>query len=273
MADSRRPTDAYICHIAQTEKVFSDLEHSIHNQNDAHFVVEKQFEEVSFEGCDDEVASAFYSGYANAPFKLSKLQFWRSYPIIPDTIPFLVPHIRTLEIFCHTDLEIPDALGKLSKLTHLQLGNHGFRHLPDSICNLSELRLLDLSCASDLRHLPDKIRNLSNLEILEIGTEESSHLEGLPDSIGRLTDLTRIDVVTESSAFAHLPDSVGCLGSLKRLSIWARGFHALPANIGNLTNLETLTLDVGTSMPTLPESLGNLAQVRFFFRGYHVCFL
>ena len=85
--------------------------------------------------------------------------------------------------------------------------------LPDSIGNLTKLRILDLS-SNDLRELPDSIGNLKNLE--ELYLSKNYQFSKLPDSIGNLENLKILEL--NGTNLSTLPESMGSLANLKDLS-------------------------------------------------------
>lgn len=74
--------------------------------------------------------------------------------------------------------ELPEEIGELKFLRRLLLGCK-ITELPDSICNLSSLKFLDISY-NPISTLPENIGNLANLEELDISHTE---ITSLPDSI------------------------------------------------------------------------------------------
>lgn len=74
--------------------------------------------------------------------------------------------------------ELPEEIGELKYLWRLLL-NCKITELPDSICNLSSLRFLDISY-NPISALPENIGNLANLEELDISHTD---ITTLPDSI------------------------------------------------------------------------------------------
>src|SRR5215471_8836123 len=62
----------------------------------------------------------------------------------------------------------------------------------------------------------------------------------LPDSVGNLTALTRLDL--SDNQLTALPESVGNLTALTTLDLSDNQLTALPESVGNLTALTTLDL-------------------------------
>ena len=85
---------------------------------------------------------------------------------------------------------LPDTIGNLSQLKLLWLYNNKLNTLPDTIGNLSQLKELYLG-DNNLTTLPDTIGNLSQLNILYL---DNNNLTTLPDTIGNLSQLTYLSL-------------------------------------------------------------------------------
>lgn len=78
---------------------------------------------------------------------------------------------------------IPDWIGELVNLETIDFYKDNILQLPDSICNLTKLKLLDVSWNEGLAALPANMGNLSNLQNLDIS---HTAITELPDSIWNL---------------------------------------------------------------------------------------
>ena len=137
-------------------------------------------------------------------------------------------------------------------LTELNLWNRGLTEIPDSIVNLTNLRILYLS-NNQLTSLPDSIGNLTNLIFLDL---HYNQLTSLHDSIGNLTNLRKLNL--SNNQLRSLQDSIGNLTNLTELDLSYNPLKSLPDSIGNLTNLERLNLDYNDQLTSLPDSIENL---------------
>jgi Leucine-rich repeat (LRR) protein len=151
-------------------------------------------------------------------------------------------------------LSLPDALGHLTQLHKLWLGDNRLTFLPDSFGNLTQLKLLWID-SNQLSALPDSFGNLAHLEVLEI---ENNRLTALPDSFGNLAHLEVLEI--ENNQLTALPDSFGNLTQLQFLWLQINKLTALPDSFCNLTKLEDLRLE-RNELTTLPDSFGNLTQL------------
>ena len=178
---------------------------------------------------------------------------------------------------------LPDSIGQLAALEILKLG--GQPHLvglPDSIGHLTTLQMLNLSQCCGLVRLPDSIGHLTALQTLDLS--QCCRLVGLPDSIGQMTALTKLDLVCgllKDSRYNYswdvdtpwvadspgslicLPYSIGQLAELEILSLRGQ-IHLvqLPDSIGHLTALQMLDLSLCRGLVGLPDSIGHLTALQ-----------
>ncbi|MEI8301230.1 MAG: leucine-rich repeat domain-containing protein, partial [Chlamydiota bacterium] len=148
---------------------------------------------------------------------------------------------------------LPDVFGypELSHIAELFLYDNQLTALPDSISQLTALRVLTLK-NNQLTTLPESIGQLTALQILGL---EGNQLTTLPESIGQLTALRILSL--EGNQLTTLPESIGQLTALHGLSLDGNQLTTLPESIGQLTALQGLSLD-GNQLTTLPESIGQL---------------
>jgi internalin A len=90
--------------------------------------------------------------------------------------------------------------------------------------------------------------DLSNMELTE-----------LPESLGQLTQLQKLSLW--GNQLTALPESLGQLTQLQKLNIHSNELTALPESLGGLTQLQMLLLAVN-QLTALPESLGQLTQLQ-----------
>ncbi|KAE9607388.1 hypothetical protein Lal_00026766 [Lupinus albus] len=104
--------------------------------------------------------------------------------------------------------------------------------------------------------LPVSIGKLS--EVTEIDLSEN-RIMALPTTIEGLKALTKLDL--HSNQLINLPNSFGELISLTHLDLHANRLKSLPASFGNLINL--IDLDLSSNVFThLPETIGNLSSLK-----------
>ncbi len=122
---------------------------------------------------------------------------------------------------------------------------------------------LDLS-SMQLTELPDSIGQLKQLRKLDLGhdwqkkEEDKNRLTTLHPSLGQLTQLTELNL--SSNQLTTLPPSLGQLTQLTELNLSNNQLTTLPDSLGQLTQLTELNLS-NNQLTTLPEWLGQLTQL------------
>ncbi|XP_057809351.1 plant intracellular Ras-group-related LRR protein 4-like isoform X2 [Salvia miltiorrhiza] len=87
----------------------------------------------------------------------------------------------------------------------------------------------------------------------------SDQVEWLPDSIGKLSTLIKLDL--SENAITMLPAAIGGLSSLKTLDLHGNRLEELPEAIGDLLHLLHLDLR-GNQLTALPASIDRLARLQ-----------
>ena len=123
--------------------------------------------------------------------------------------------------------KIPKSIYYLSSLSTLDLSNmslplFGHLSLPDTIGKLKNLKHLDVS-NNRLKYLPECIGDLTGLQILKL---KGCHIGSLPESIGNLENLQELDLF-ENDIF-YLPKCIGNLKSLQILNLRHTKVKSLP---------------------------------------------
>jgi Leucine-rich repeat (LRR) protein len=183
---------------------------------------------------------------------------------------------------CRALERLPESLGNLTNLQQIKLSNcRALERLPESLGNLTNLQQLTLSDCRALERLPESLGNLTNLQ--QIKLTGPSALERLPDSfckliklqnldlsyctnltmssetLGNISTLERIDL-TYCGKIEVLPQQVTHQRSLKELRMQSTNIKELPSAIGELSNLEVMT--VGPLLDTPPPSLWDLKNLK-----------
>ncbi|SDG09049.1 Por secretion system C-terminal sorting domain-containing protein [Dyadobacter soli] len=134
--------------------------------------------------------------------------------------------------------ELPATIGNLTNLEYLYLSENRFGTANMGVIgNLTKLKGLSLT---PLGPIPSQLANLVNLETLYLGADEALG-GGIP---------------------SEFPVFLTTLPKLKELYLIQQVTGTLPAEIGNLSNLEVLVLDRNFSMDAhLPTGIGNLSNL------------
>ncbi|KAL1225556.1 Plant intracellular Ras-group-related LRR protein 5 [Cardamine amara subsp. amara] len=106
-----------------------------------------------------------------------------------------------------------------------------------------------------LEWLPDSIGKLSSLVRLDLS---ENCIMVLPATIGGLLSLTRLDL--HSNRIGQLPESIGDLVNLINLNLSGNQLSSLPSAFSRLIHLEELDLS-SNSLSILPESIGSLVTL------------
>ncbi|XP_056850354.1 plant intracellular Ras-group-related LRR protein 5 isoform X2 [Raphanus sativus] len=107
----------------------------------------------------------------------------------------------------------------------------------------------------NLEWLPDSLGNLSSLVRLDLS---ENCITALPTTIGGLLSLTRLDL--HSNRIGQVPESIGDLTNLVNLNLSGNQLTSLPTSLSRLVNLEELDLS-SNSLSVLPETIGSLVSL------------
>ncbi|GKV53388.1 hypothetical protein SLEP1_g59919, partial [Rubroshorea leprosula] len=133
---------------------------------------------------------------------------------------------------------IPKEIGNLIHLRHINLNESKIKGLPRSLCELHNLRYLNLENCESLENLPDEVGNLINLTHINCS---GSKIKGLPTSLCKLHNLQYLNL-DNCKALENLPDEIG--------------------NLIELIHLETLHCYKLACYPKSARRLRNLRQLR-----------
>ncbi|KAH0923235.1 hypothetical protein BRARA_F02553 [Brassica rapa] len=108
----------------------------------------------------------------------------------------------------------------------------------------------------NLEWLPDSVGKLLSLVRLDLS---ENCIMALPETIGGLLSLTTLDL--HSNRIAQLPESIGDLLNLVNLNLSGNQLTSLPSSFSRLINLEELDLS-SNSLSVLPESISSLVSLK-----------
>ncbi|GMI69148.1 receptor like protein 7 [Hibiscus trionum] len=182
---------------------------------------------------------------------------------------FQLHHLRKLNLSDNhfNGSGIPSAIGKLSRLTQLDLSFSGFSgQIPYEVLELSKLVILDLS-GNDLElrnpSLKSLAKRLINLKHLNLdGVKASS---SIPQSLANLSSLTSLSL-RDCELHGEFPIEIFQLPNLQFI-------HAIPASLANLTELTYLSLAANEFGPAqFPIEVFQLPNLQIL-RASHNTFL
>ncbi|GMN72514.1 hypothetical protein TIFTF001_052867 [Ficus carica] len=155
--------------------------------------------------------------------------------------------------------QLPDSIGGLRHLRHLNLSSTSISRLPESVCKLYNLQTLELHSCKTLTKLPDDFHRLINLRYLDASW---SNLEELPESLSMLQNLQTLKLANCSS-LTKLPKDFHNLTNLRYLDVKGSGLVDMPTHMGRMKSLETLSaFTVGIDNGKMIGELGGLSHLR-----------
>uniref|UniRef100_A0A2N9HAA4 NB-ARC domain-containing protein n=1 Tax=Fagus sylvatica TaxID=28930 RepID=A0A2N9HAA4_FAGSY len=153
--------------------------------------------------------------------------------------------------------EIPSSIGRLSSLRILRLNRTNICSLPTSICGLSRLETLDLTCCDKLHSLPYELP--SSLTSLCVTCRS---METFPSRLSNLINLKNL-VFIYCVNLVEIPRDIGKLSQLETLALSScYKLRTLPTDIGKLSQLETLVLSFCDKLRTLPTEIGAISRLK-----------
>ncbi|CAI5458131.1 unnamed protein product [Closterium sp. Yama58-4] len=166
----------------------------------------------------------------------------RALPHLPPNVT-LLSDLRTLHLCRHTRFYGEDHLENLIAP-------------PESVAALQRLQELRVAAGSAFQGLPDSIGSLTNLQSL---TFANPSLSDLPTSIGRLPHLQTLGI--EMERLEWIPDSFQHLTRLRSLSLHSKCLTRVPEHVmGAMLRLKALSLSC-PEIDSLPDNLGALVQL------------
>ncbi|XP_074333532.1 TMV resistance protein N-like isoform X2 [Apium graveolens] len=223
---------------------------------------------INLEGCSSLEEVHISIGSLKRLVSLN-LRFCENLKCLPHSICNLKA-LKSLNITCCHGLQaIPINLGNIESLVELDAEDLSVCKLPNSIGLLSNLINLNLHYNCNLETLPDTICNLRSIEILDIGCtgqSEMGSLKALPIELGNIESLKELKA--GALGILKLPESIGHLSKLVKLDLGNNfNLENLPDSICNLRALKNLDIGGCTSLEVLPIDLGNLESLVELYAG------
>jgi len=139
------------------------------------------------------------------------------------------------------------------------LRDAGLRELPSTALSLgTAARVLDAG-GNELTELPEAMSSLTSLQRLRL-TANRLTAAGLPNALfdawGQMLTVLALD----DNRLERLPDAVGLLHALKRLTVARNALQQLPTSVGGLQNLELLDVS-GNRLSVMPAELGQCSAL------------
>lgn len=183
------------------------------------------------------------------PKKISKLQSLRSLSL------------RSLDSNSNRVKKLPSGFGELSNMEVLDLRNNFFgKGCPLEICKLYRLKKLYLGLCC-LEYLPAEFYDLRHLEVLDLS---SNYLKTISPDIKNFTQLQHLDLSCwhlVKNQISELPLEIFTLQNLRYLDLGDNPLKQISPLLGNLTNLEYLSLN-GTTCKIPLQSIKRLKKLQ-----------
>ncbi|XP_039164503.1 TMV resistance protein N-like isoform X1 [Eucalyptus grandis] len=160
---------------------------------------------------------------------------------------------------CEKLMELPEEMGGLTNLRELLIDGSSIKKIPMSIGRMRKLEIVSARNCRSLVGIDSSIQSLRKLHSLSLDGCHS--LRTLPDSIGKLTSLTRLCL--SRSGVKELPHSIADLHNLKVLLMTHIFLESLPRTVGRLEKLEELDASGCKYLQgEIPSEIGDLSSLR-----------
>ena len=158
------------------------------------------------------------------------------------------------------ELLLPDSKEFTTSVKTLQLHRNKLCFLPDSVCHLDNLSILEAT-HNMLMDLPAQLHLLSNLKILDL---RQNNLEVLPDNICTLSSLAALYV--SDNFLTDLPSRLGTLSALRILALDNNDLCRLPNSFVLAPSLTLITVDGNPHWESPPLALmtGDIPTIRLY---------
>lgn len=170
----------------------------------------------------------------------------KSFPVALENLV----QLKKLNIQGKINGNLPAVIGKLKRLETLSINTNMGGEIPNEIGGLTRLKSLNLS------KYGGNLKDLSAQEISNMG------FTSVPSSIGNLTKLTELIITGKMPA---LPTSAFSLTELRSLTFTSEApmaSNSIPSQIGQLIELETLSIEGNANQIVMPAETWRLPKLK-----------
>lgn len=158
---------------------------------------------------------------------------------------------NTIDLHDYLLTSLPACLGNCKWIERLYLSRNYLEVLPDFIGELPNLTHLDLAITR-FKTLPDNFRNLTKLKYLRL---EWNALSEIPAVVWELHSLEELDMAR--NIITTIPPAIANLRKLKHLKIANNDITQLPEELAQIRNLESIYAPFN-KLTSIPRSFGQL---------------
>lgn len=203
--------------------------------------IENLFKSCSAVGCDEFEESANEPEYMSNTYsfnndgELSHLSLV-GHDVLDLNQIFLFPSLKYLILRDCQISNIPETIYNLQEVIRIDFADNLIRVLPDSFCQLRNLRELRLT-NNKIHQLPNDFGNLYNLIWF---FADNNYLNSLPESLSKLSQLDILNLA--NNKIEKLPNKFGNLNSLVELYLDRNRLKLLPRSMLSMRNIDVLFL-------------------------------
>lgn len=174
-----------------------------------------------------------------------------------------LPNISELNLQKYGLKYLPESIGKLKSVKKVNLIENALEGLPSSF---AELDLKEFSLRNNPWKMEKVLPVLGRMPIFK--SFDAYYFEELgdpnfivPESFG---DCQYLESIQWGGSNVNLPNSVGRLKKLKRISIFGSGISSLPPSVADIPNLESLTISRNPNLTEFPEFIYKMDRLSTF---------
>ncbi|XP_050143534.1 MDIS1-interacting receptor like kinase 2-like isoform X1 [Malus sylvestris] len=164
---------------------------------------------------------------------------------------------------------IPYAIGNLSRLISLDLGNNFFdQQIPSEIDQVTELQYLNLRDNSLSGTIPHQLSNLQKVWYMDLGLNYFNYTDQDWSEFAGMPSLTYLDMSTQRDNLYHseFPEFISQCRNLTLLALSQNNLNGqIPPSIGQLRELQYLDLSYNSLNSSILSELGLCTSLTYLY--------